>query len=367
MFSDFEKEDKEAYDYYTNYNLKIKRQIYKENGLCGLINIGNKCFMNSIIQCLFHTLSFSDYLLSCDYKKDLTVKNKDRPEHFVLLSYILLINHVFDENQLIKPRTLVENICKIHKKYFSLRQQDAHEFLLLLLDIFHNSLSYTTKWTIEGTPITTHDKLVHESLQTWKTFYEKDDSFFIDTFNGMTLSKITCENCQEITNTFNPFSTTTLCLGENSSLKELLKRNFEMSSNLQDFLCEKCNKKGTCRKKTNLWKLPNYFIIHLNRFKDNLKKNNMPIDFPLENLNLTEYVSPDKMDENNYIYDCYAINCHTGNTEGGHYYSICRKLDNPWYIFDDGNVSKCNEFSSGVKDAYILFYHRKFIKPTVQE
>jgi len=43
----------------------------KERGLTGLKNLGNTCYMNSIIQCLSHTLSLKDFLLDGSYEKQI--------------------------------------------------------------------------------------------------------------------------------------------------------------------------------------------------------------------------------------------------------------------------------------------------------
>lgn len=86
------------------------------------------------------------------------------------------------------------------------------------------------------------------------------------------------------------------------------------------------------------------------------------IDFQIDNLNLTEYISKDKKDPNNYIYSLYAVNYHSGNSRSGHYFSCCKNLNNNWYLFNDGDVSKIENSNILSKDAYILFYYRKFIK-----
>lgn len=360
------------YDFYKHYELKISKSTYISKGLCGLLNLGNKCYMNSILQCLFNSLKLTDYILSTNYKDDMDLKNK-KNEQYVLQSYVTLLNHVWESNQLIKPKTFIENFSKFHKKYYSLQQQDSHECLMYVLDILHKSLSYEVEIEINGDVKTRTDSLMRKSLETWKTFYEKEYSFIIETFYGNIINNVRCLKCNISEEVFEPYNNLSLSIQDtNSSLQDCLDDYFQNEQIIDTWKCDKCNETG-CNKSSVLWTLPNYLIINLKRFKQNgsfTSKNNNLITFPLKDLNLTQYVSKDKNDMNNYIYDLYAVNYHSGNLDGGHYFSACKNLDGNWYNFNDGNVSRYNsanlESQLVTKDSYILFYHRKFIKNTLQ-
>ena len=186
------------YDLHANYNMILDKKKYKGQGLTGLVNLGNKCFLNSILQCLSNTLKLTDYLLSAKYRSDDPEQsNKRKKEYYIVLSYLNLLINIWDTNQVLKPKSFVENISKFIKKYFTLEQQDSHECLMYILDFLHIGLGYEVEVDIQGTVKNENDKLIKQSLEQWKTFYEKRYSFIIETFNGMFYNKITCNNCKK--------------------------------------------------------------------------------------------------------------------------------------------------------------------------
>ena len=57
-------------------------------------------------------------------------------------------------------------------------------------------------------------------------------------------------------------------------------------------------------------------------------------------------------------YNLYAVACHMGISEGGHYISYCKNVNNKWYKFDDSIVSEVSDSTVITKDAYCLFYSK---------
>jgi ubiquitin carboxyl-terminal hydrolase 8 len=375
------------YDVHKNYGLLVSKNDYTKKGLSGLMNLGAKCFASSIIQCLSNTLSLTDYFLSTKYKEDIDISSnisKKCPESLVLINYNNLITTMWSENQIIKPKSFMESVALFHKKYFRMAQQDSHEFLLYLLDLLHKSIKYEIEVDIKGNVVTYKDKLMKESIETWKKFYEKDYSFIIDTFNGTTISNISCNGCQNKNAIFEPYNSFSLSLpNKNTTLNECLNNYFDNNEIIEYWKCDKCKTSG-CTKDTKIWTIPNYVILHLKRFKEvpvnisngmtlrsHCLKNTNLVDFPLKDLDLTKYISSDKNDTNNYLYDLYAINQHSGDLNSGHYWASCKNLDDNWYQFNDADVSKYNSSSDCdahikqklvTNEAYILFYRRKMVK-----
>lgn len=353
-----------SYDFHQHYELTLPKNKYVKKGLCGLVNLGNKCFMISILQCLFSSLKLTDYFLSHQFKQDDPNNlNPAKKEYYIVLSYINLLINVWESNQVLKPKSFTENMSIFVKKYFTLQQQDSHECLLYILDLLHKGLSYEIEVEINGNVKNNSDLLMKKSLESWKNFYENSFSYIIELFNGLTHNNIKCNSCDHYDDVFEPYNCLSIDIpNQTESLDNCLISYFNDKEHIDQWKCEKCNNHG-CSKNSKLWSIPNYLVIHLKRFTNDGNKKITHIDFPVDNLNLTPYISTDKNDPNNYIYSLYAVNYHSGSLNSGHYWSNCKNLDNNWYLFNDGNVSKIhNDTDLITKDAYVLFYHRKFIK-----
>ena len=95
----------------------------------------------------------------------------------------------------------------------------------------------------------------------------------------------------------------------------------------------------------------------MKRFSNNGRKDQKFIDFPLTNLDLTEYIVG--YDKSSYKYDLYGICNHSGVVAGGHYTAFIKYANSSWYLYNDSNVTKISNSNVVVnKNAYILFYKK---------
>ncbi|MGH0174594.1 UNVERIFIED_CONTAM: hypothetical protein FKN15_002093 [Acipenser sinensis] len=125
--------------------------------------------------------------------------------------------------------------------------------------------------------------------------------------------------------------------------------------------CPTCKKHQQATKKFDLWSLPRILVVHLKRFSYNRcwrDKLDTVVDFPVRDLNMSEFVSDPKAGP--YIYDLIAVSNHYGGMGGGHYTAYAKnKADELWYYFDDSSVSSASEDQIVTKAAYVLFYQRR--------
>ena len=135
-----------------------------------------------------------------------------------------------------------------------------------------------------------------------------------------------------------------------------------------DYYCSKCKKHVSFNKKIDIYKEPYYLIIQLKRFKNgnelnnnyifnflNNIKNNTFIDFPVQNLDLTKYIT--RNNNNKIQYNLIGIINHYGGAYYGHYTASCLNR-NKWYKFDDEIVSPLKDNKIVTDSAYVLFYQR---------
>ena len=141
-------------------------------------------------------------------------------------------------------------------------------------------------------------------------------------------------------------------------LIELLNnfKEIEKLSKDNQWYCQKCKQFQLADKKMELYSVNEVIIIHLKRFRNNRKIENL-VEFPIEGLDLSDYL-PQK--EEKAIYDLFAVANHVGGLHGGHYFAYCKNyIDGGWYEFNDSNVSKIEEKKVVSDNAYVLFYNKR--------
>jgi len=63
------------------------------------------------------------------------------------------------------------------------------------------------------------------------------------------------------------------------------------------------------------------------------------------------------------MYDLFAVVCHRGTFQGGHYIAYVKAADHKWYLCDDACITIVNEDTVKNSQAYMLFYARKDMLP----
>ena len=360
------------------------------NGLSGLINLGNTCYMNAIIQCLSHTKILTDELLGNDlYLKIIqeNIQNDDfkllqKKDKCLFINYYIIIKLLWNNCSVINPQNFYTLVLKISSFFNRFEQHDSSEFLYFLLDRLDEELSYTISIdkNIKKNK-NLDDKLkerIIKSLDYYINFLTNKNvtkfSIIKQQLYGLKNTKVICNECKNLSESFEMFSSLQLNIPseiDNLTLTDCLDLYVkkEILKGENSFFCNKCNKlvnKGY--QWIKLWNTPNIMIIQVVRFVNNnnsSKKVTKLIDIP-KNINLKKYTDTNygkylELENTCFDYTLYASCCHLGSLNGGHYFSIVQK-DSNWYRVDDDDVflisneTNLNELLK--RFSYILFYKK---------
>ncbi|MED6131773.1 Ubiquitin carboxyl-terminal hydrolase 23 [Stylosanthes scabra] len=283
----------------------------------GLRNLGNTCFLNSVLQCLTHTEPLAAYLQSGKHKSSCHVAG------FCALCAIQ--NHVsralHASGRTLSPEDLVGNLRCISRNFQNARQEDAHEYMVNLLESMHRCCLPS------GVP--------SES----PSAYEK--SFVHKIFGGLLRSQVKCQQCSFCSNKFDPFLDLSLEIFKAESLHKALA-NFTAAEWLdggeKQYNCQRCKQKVRALKQLTVHKAPYVLTIHLKRFHayEPGQKIKKKVRFDCA-LDLKPFVSGSY--EGDLKYSLYGVLVHSGHsTHSGHYYCYVRTSNDMWYTLDDNKV-----------------------------
>ena len=349
----------------NNNNKSMNIENYKNKGLSGLANLGNTCFVNSCIQIISHTYELNNTLN--DVKTIQKIKNKC--DSALLIEWNNLRKILWENNCVVSPNKFIKTIQKVaeikHIDIFTgYSQNDVSEFLLFLVDCFHNSLSREIKMNISGNPENNTDVLAIKCFDMVKNMYSKEYSEIWNLFYGVHVSEIvSLKNGKTLQQTPEPYFMINLPIPQNNKSPTLidcfnLYIEGEELKNENAWYNENTKKKMDIKKKISFWSFPTILVIDFKRFNSRNQKNQIFIDFPLDNLDLSDYVIGYK--KKTYIYELYGICNHSGSVYGGHYTSYVKNANGKWYHFNDTNVTEVSLINAIISaKAYVLFYRKK--------
>ncbi|XP_024016924.1 ubiquitin carboxyl-terminal hydrolase 23 isoform X1 [Morus notabilis] len=304
----------------------------------GLENLGNTCFLNSVLQCLTYTEPLAAYLQSGKHQNSCHVAG------FCALCAIQ--KHVSralqSTGRSLAPKDLVSNLRCISRNFRNARQEDAHEYMVNLLESMHKCC--LPSGVPSESPSAYEKSLVHKI------------------FGGSLRSQVKCLQCSFCSNKFDPFLDLSLEIIKADSLHKALL-NFTAAELLdggeRQYQCQRCKQKVRARKQLTVHKAPYVLTIHLKRFRahDPGQKIDKKVTFG-PTLDLGPFVS-DSHQAGDLKYTLYGVLVHYGwSTHSGHYYCYVRTSSGMWYSLDDSRVVQVSEKTVLEQKAYMLFYVR---------
>uniref|UniRef100_A0A669CUE1 ubiquitinyl hydrolase 1 n=1 Tax=Oreochromis niloticus TaxID=8128 RepID=A0A669CUE1_ORENI len=168
-------------------------------GFTGLVNLGNTCFMNSVIQSLSNTRELRDYFHDRAFEAEINCTNPLGTGGRLAISFAVLLRALWKgTHHAFQPSKLKAIVASKASQFTGYAQHDAQEFMAFLLDGLHEDLNriqnkpYTETVDSDGRL----DEVVAE--EAWQRHKMRNDSFIVDLFQGQFKSKL-------VSITFDPF------------------------------------------------------------------------------------------------------------------------------------------------------------------
>jgi len=332
-----------TYDKYSsNYeNNEQSGSSLKKQG--GLQNIGNSCYLNSVIQCLLHCDPIRDYFVKGRFKSEINSRSKTKGKCADATSSLF--------EDLLSGRTSSPSSVKSAVNRFSglfrgTSQEDAQEFLRWYLEALHEDVQKVT-----SKPRIT--KEAESAREAWSQYTSRENSQIVDLCVGQLKSSLTCSHCGYVSNVWDPFWDLSVPLPSGARNVEDCLEEFRKEETLDGSekpKCEKCKERRRMKKKFDVEKAPRVLAIHLKRFGDSLGYSRSKIT---RNISFQQ-----DFRLGGRGYELRAVCNHSGGVGGGHYIAY-GKTDAGWFEYNDSHVSKISESQLVSPNAYLLFYTAK--------
>ncbi|CAG2256145.1 ubiquitin carboxyl-terminal hydrolase 2-like [Mytilus galloprovincialis] len=346
----------------SSNSLSSLNSKYYSSGKCGLRNLGNTCFMNSVLQCLSNTKPLLEYCLKEDYLLDKNTSTSSLKGQLIT-AYAKLMEGIWkDKDSSVSPNSFKTQIQRFAPRFMGYAQQDAQEFLRYLLEGLHEDVNRVTK---KPKPVTIKDEDFPQDKdkgqEYWRVYLTYDNSHIVDIFVGQLRSTLNYHDCGHKSTTFDPFWDLSVPIPKGrsdvtlQSCINLFMKEEELDHDERP-TCSKCKRKSACSKSFAVQRFPQILVIHFKRFSQGRysQKVSTRVEFP-DSLDVTEYSS--EKGNTKIIYNFYAVSNHSGSVHSGHYTASCKHpYSGDWFHFNDNRVSSTSAHSTVSSEAYLVFY-----------
>lgn len=309
---------------------KLKLFSDKNYARVGLNNIGNNCYINSVLQVLKNIPKFTYNFYELNESDKFLSSFKD-----------LLINICKSNISSFSPKEFKLYLGIENKRFSGNNQYDSTIFYVSLLNIINKKLNNVSKDNYKKLDMTKYEnKSLQEKFEIWKNNYKiKNKTFIFEFFYIFYVNEIECISCHHKNQAFQAMNFLDFPIVSDNGIVKNLEEcfiNFQMEKSLEDN-CSKCHN-NKIRQQFIFLELPPVLIINLKRVGERSAYFN-EIEIPFQ-LDMEKLIKTVKI---NSIYELRGFIKHSGDERGGHNYAFCKNMfDDKWYKYNDCNCSSIN-------------------------
>lgn len=336
----------------------------------GLVNFGNTCYCNSVLQALYFCKPFREKVLH------FKAQNKNWKKETLLSCLADAFHHVASNKKktgTFAPKRFIQRLKKDNDAFDNFLQQDAHEFLNYLLNHVADLLQEDRK-QLSG-PVGKAPATAPAAVATATASTAAASTWVHEIFRGTLTNETRCLNCETVRTKEEDFLDLSVDVEQNTSISHCL-RGFATSEQMQNdnkYSCEVCCSKQEATKRMRIKRSPLVLALHLKRFKyqeslNRFTKLSYRVVFPLEIRLFNTEEDAACLDR---LYDLVAVVVHCGSGPNrGHYISIVKSCG-LWLLFDDDIVEHidpatiedfyglASDTNKNSESGYILFYQAR--------
>jgi len=323
-------------------------------GVVGLQNMGNTCYANSTLQILRAVPEWSAFCMAADLSG---VLHKEKKEAQIMLAYQDILKSLWSASfpSYVRPLGFLYSIQTavqgtVYQSFGRQEPNDSHEYLIYLLDNFHEALkSGSGPWSSGACGATAG----------WDKFVEVNKSPVVDLFFGMIRKTIKCAACGTATYNWEPFNVFKIpCI--DGDFASWLSSELA-TAELEDYDCVACRPTRQKASITNeLWRLPPSLFVALRRFQFDGRKDMRSCPYNGQKLTFGKLFAAESPDTSReWTYEVRGVVDHHGNHMGGHYTAqFCNPMTKEFWWIDDERAQKMDKGPIFGQATYLLLLQR---------
>ncbi|KAM0678759.1 Ubiquitin carboxyl-terminal hydrolase 51 [Binucleata daphniae] len=277
----------------------------------GATNLGNTCYINSLIQILLSITIFKQKVLQTEHKNC---------SNCLICIFREIVEDLYSQSTSLVFSNFFYYLYKKDSCFKGSVQYDVHELFIKICNYLHGEVGDSL--------CKTNKCLAH------------------DMFYGENIVNMECCVCKKVTRSNDDFFNLIFEMKQ-KSIQTMINEYYKSEEIEEKKFCNNCQTMTRYTKNIVLESKPEVLVISVKRFEIKNSKASKISDFIYNNLSI---------DLNNNVYKLQGYIKHIGNMRDGHYVSVINN-NNKFYTYDDDKIEEETGYYESIEnESYLIFY-----------